>query len=208
MAVRIQAREITRCGELLKQIERSEKGGRPENEDRADPVSRTGAATDAGSPNASARPRCAWRTARRWDRASAKRRSRGKRTRKWESIGGLYASELTNDWRIVPKKTPDAPEHAQPYGHGSRQSLIALCRGEAAHVDGYNHDPNGRMLAHVRCNGVDTGAEQVRRGMAWVFVRYAPADSPLYAIEEEAQATRRGLWATLQPVPPWEWRGR
>lgn len=29
------------------------------------------------------------------------------------------------------------------------------------------------MLAHVRCNGTDAGAEQVRQGMAWVFVRYA-----------------------------------
>ena len=63
------------------------------------------------------------------------------------------------------------------------------------------------MLAHVRCNGTDAGAEQVRQGMAWVFVRYAPADSPLYAIEAEARAARRGLWATAQPVPPWQWRG-
>jgi endonuclease YncB( thermonuclease family) len=57
------------------------------------------------------------------------------------------------------------------------------------------------MLAHVRCNGTDAGAEQVRQGMAWVFVRYAPADSPLYRTEEEARAARRGLWATMQPVP-------
>jgi len=48
------------------------------------------------------------------------------------------------------------------------------------------------MLAHVRCNGTDAGAEQVRLGMACVFVRYAPADPPLYAIEEEARAARPG----------------
>ena len=68
----------------------------------------------------------------------------------------------------------DAPEQAQPYGHRSRQSLIALCGGESAHIDGDKHDRTGRLLARVRCNGVDAGAEQVRRGMAWVFVRYAP----------------------------------
>jgi len=62
-------------------------------------------------------------------------------------------------------------------------------------------------LRTVRCDGSDAGAEQVRQGMAWVFVRYAPADSPLYVIQEEARAARRGLWATLQPVPPWQWRG-
>jgi endonuclease YncB( thermonuclease family) len=100
----------------------------------------------------------------------------------------------------------DAPESSQPDGHRSRQSLIAICGGESARLDGNKHDRNGRLLAHVRCNGTDAGAEQVRRGMAWVFVRYAPADSPLYAVEAEARAARRGLWATMQPVPPWEWR--
>jgi len=101
----------------------------------------------------------------------------------------------------------DAPEHAQPYGLRSRQALIAICGGESAQIDGHKHDRNGRLLARVRCNGTDAGTEQVRQGMAWVFVRYAPADSALYAIEQDARAARRGLWATLQPVPPWEWRG-
>jgi endonuclease YncB( thermonuclease family) len=100
----------------------------------------------------------------------------------------------------------DAPEQKQPYGHRSRQSLIAICGGESARIDGSKTDRNGRLLAQVRCNGVDAGAGQVRRGMAWVFVRYAPVDSPLHAIEHEARAARRGLWATLQPIPPWEWR--
>ena len=100
----------------------------------------------------------------------------------------------------------DAPEQGQPAGHRSRQSLIAICGGEPAQVEGDKHDRNGRMLARVRCNGVDAGAEQVRRGMAWVFVRYAPVDSPLLCDRAEARAARRGLWATLQPVAPWEWR--
>ena len=49
----------------------------------------------------------------------------------------------------------DAPEQKQPYGHCSRQSLIAICGGEAAYVEGSRHDRNGRFLANVRCNGVD-----------------------------------------------------
>jgi endonuclease YncB( thermonuclease family) len=44
--------------------------------------------------------------------------------------------------------------------------------------------------------------------MAWVFVRYVPAGSSLHAVEAEARAARRGLWATAQPVPPWVWRDR
>ena len=26
--------------------------------------------------------------------------------------------------------------------------------------------------------------------------------------QEKARAAKRGLWADLQPVPPWEWRER
>ena len=102
----------------------------------------------------------------------------------------------------------DAPEHGQPYGHRSRQSLSALCSAESAQIEGDKRDRNGRMLARVRCHETDRGLLAVRQGMAWVFVRYAPLDSPLYVLEQEARAARRGLWATLQPVPPWEWRGR
>ena len=49
MADRIQARAIRRCGELLKQIDRPQQGGRPKkNRDGSDPVSRTQAAREAG----------------------------------------------------------------------------------------------------------------------------------------------------------------
>ena len=51
----------------------------------------------------------------------------------------------------------------------------------------------GRLVAYVRCNGTDAGAEQVRQGMAWVCGRYAPAASPLDAIEAEARAARRAF---------------
>jgi endonuclease YncB( thermonuclease family) len=100
----------------------------------------------------------------------------------------------------------DAPEKGQAYGNASRQSLIAICGDELASVHASGKDRNGRTLARVSCNGTHAGAEQVRRGMAWVFERYAPADSPLYAVQTEARAARRGLWAQPEPVPPWEWR--
>jgi len=64
----------------------------------------------------------------------------------------------------------------------------------------------GRLLAHVRCNGTDAGAEQVRRGLAWVFERYAPARSPRYAVEAEARAARRGVMGYAGAIAPWEWR--
>ena len=100
----------------------------------------------------------------------------------------------------------DAPERRQPFGTRSRQSLADLCHGKPARVESTGADRYGRTLVRVHCAGVDANAEQVRRGMAWVYVQYAPKDSPLYAVQAEARAARRGLWQDAGPMPPWEWR--
>jgi endonuclease YncB( thermonuclease family) len=100
----------------------------------------------------------------------------------------------------------DAPEHKQPFGTRSRQSLAELCHGKAATVSDREKDRYGRTLGAVICAGVDANAEQVRRGMAWVYEQYAPKGSPLYAMQREAKAAQRGLWRDARPVPPWEWR--
>ena len=68
-------------------------------------------------------------------------------------------------------------------------------------------DRYGRTIGRVSCAGIDANAEHVRRGMAWVFDRYA-TDRRLYAIQDEARAARRGLWSDAAPVPPWEYRAK
>lgn len=60
-------------------------------------------------------------------------------------------------------------------------------------------------MARVECNGTDANAEQVRSGMAWVFDRYV-TDRSLYAVQDQARAAGRGLWAEAEPVAPWDWR--
>src|SRR5574341_309681 len=100
----------------------------------------------------------------------------------------------------------DAPELRQPFGTRSRQSLSSLCFGKVAMLDVRGQDRYNRTLALVTCAGADVNAEQVRRGYAWTFVRYARADSPLFAIEREARTARRGLWQDPAPVAPWDWR--
>ncbi|ELT9905992.1 thermonuclease family protein [Escherichia coli] len=101
----------------------------------------------------------------------------------------------------------DAPEKGQPFGQRSKQSLSGLCFGREAVIEDRGHDRYGRTIGRVSCGGIDTSAEQVRRGMAWVFDRYA-TDRTLYAIQDEARAARRGLWSEAAPVPPWEWRAQ
>jgi len=100
----------------------------------------------------------------------------------------------------------DAPEKRQAFGNRSRQSLAELCARRDATVISAGEDRYGRTLGRVICAGVDANREQVRRGLAWVFTRYAPKDSPLYAVQAEAMGSRRGLWQDSMPIPPWEWR--
>ena len=99
----------------------------------------------------------------------------------------------------------DAPEKKQAFGNRSTQSLSDLCFGKTAVLDEKGKDRYGRTLARVTCDGVDANAEQVRRGMAWVYDRYV-TDKTLYAVQEEAKEERLGLWHDVKPVPPWEWR--
>ena len=59
----------------------------------------------------------------------------------------------------------------------------------------------------------DVGLEQIRQGMAWHYKEYQheqPTQERLvYAQEEEnARASRVGLWKDSKPVAPWEWRRR
>ena len=99
----------------------------------------------------------------------------------------------------------DAPEKAQPFGQRSRQSLAELCAQQPVRVEDKGRDRYGRTIGRVWCAGVDASAEQVRRGMAWVYDRYA-TDQALYTLQTEARSAHRGLWVDAHPVPPWEWR--
>jgi len=107
-------------------------------------------------------------------------------------------------------KEIDAPEIKQAFGQRSRQSLGDLCAGHLATVQysGKNkYDKYGRVVGRVECGGVDANAEQLRRGMAWVFDRYV-TDRSLYALQSEARAAHVGLWADKTPTAPWTWRAQ
>ncbi len=99
----------------------------------------------------------------------------------------------------------DAPEMNQPFGKRSKQSLSDLCFWVKAELAIRGKDQYGRKRAIVICNGVDANAEQVKRGMAWVFDKH-DKDPALVKLEEEARAEKRGLWLDNHSIPPWQWR--
>jgi endonuclease YncB( thermonuclease family) len=102
-------------------------------------------------------------------------------------------------------KEIDAPERNQPFGKRSRQSLTDMCGKKRARVSWTEKDPNGRTLGRVWCGDIDANAEQVRRGMAWVFDRYVK-DRSLYPLQDAARVAGVGLWSDGAHIAPWEWR--
>jgi endonuclease YncB( thermonuclease family) len=101
----------------------------------------------------------------------------------------------------------DAPEKGQAFGQRAKLSLSALCFGAWATITAEKEDRYGRTVARVQCRGQDASAEQVRRGMAWAYLKYQQA--PEFSdIEAQARAERLGLWRDADPIPPWEWRKR
>ena len=105
----------------------------------------------------------------------------------------------------------DAPERTQPYGQRARQSLAGLAHGRSARADCPKSDRYGRAVCRVFVEGTDVGLEQVRRGLAWHYVKYAHEQSPQARLdysraEEEARIARSGLWTVAAPTPPWDYR--
>jgi endonuclease YncB( thermonuclease family) len=67
-------------------------------------------------------------------------------------------------------------------------------------------DRYGRSVGVVQCAGVDANKSMVAGGFAWVYRKFAPKQSELFALETKARLDRVGLWADTNPTPPWDFR--
>lgn len=121
------------------------------------------------------------------------------------SDGDTLTARCTDQTIKIRLAEIDAPEKAQPFGQRSKQSLSDLCFEKQAEVTPQTLDRYSRTVARVKCNGVEANAEQVRRGMAWAYIKYLH-DPNLVVLEREAKQSQVGLWADPEPIPPWEWR--
>jgi endonuclease YncB( thermonuclease family) len=99
----------------------------------------------------------------------------------------------------------DAPETEQAHGSRSRAALALMCLGRPVDLDMEDRDRYQRLVGQVRCQGEWANAELVRQGHAWVY-RQHNRHPEFEALEAQARAQRRGLWAQEQPTPPWVWR--
>lgn len=112
----------------------------------------------------------------------------------------------------MPNSLGEKSKPAQPYGDESRQSLAQMIDGQQVTVD-VSVDPKtgasvvtyGRPVGTVYVNGFNVNQEQVRRGMAWVYRKYA-SDPDIVKIEDSAKAQHVGIWADQNPISPWDYR--
>ena len=119
--------------------------------------------------------------------------------------GDTLSVELDGTRHRVRLARIDAPEKGQPFGRRSEQSLRQLVWKRTVTLEWHRLDRYGRPIADVTIEGLDVNAEQVRRGMAWVYLQYSQ-DAKLIALEREARAAKLGLWEQPDPVAPWQWR--
>ena len=89
--------------------------------------------------------------------------------------------------------------------------MADLAKGRLVTAHCSKVDRYGRHVCQVVVNGVDVGLEQIRRGFAWFFTRYADELPPerrssYEKAEAQAKATKGGLWRDEAPVAPWAFR--
>jgi micrococcal nuclease len=103
-------------------------------------------------------------------------------------------------------KNIDCPELKQPYGKQAKQVAAAYVGNRDVVVRGLVRDKQGRVSAEVLLHdGRSVGHELLKEGLAW-WQRSGSNDASLGVVEELARASRKGLWADANPVPPWKWK--
>jgi endonuclease YncB( thermonuclease family) len=99
----------------------------------------------------------------------------------------------------------DAPELKQPFGREAGVALHRACFGKVVQAEGHGEGHYGRQLVVIKLGRRNLNQEMIAKGLAWQF-RPLGADKQLVAAEQRARQRRRGLWASPEPVKPWEWR--
>jgi endonuclease YncB( thermonuclease family) len=99
----------------------------------------------------------------------------------------------------------DAPEIKQPFGQASKTALADKVFGKDVVVVAKTKDRYGRTVGHIMLGKRDINLEMLEEGMAWHYEKY-DHNKRMRAAEQTARAAKRGLWAEVDSVPPWDWR--
>jgi endonuclease YncB( thermonuclease family) len=138
--------------------------------------------------------------------------------------GALHAQSLTGTVSVIDGDTlemhgerirlegMDAPESGQSCrteagdvwrcGQAAALALDELIARQTVYCDARDVDRYGRHIATCYLGNTDLGATLVASGLAVAYRKYSTA---YVAIEDQARASRLGIWAG-RFVMPWDWR--
>ena len=100
----------------------------------------------------------------------------------------------------------DCPENHQAFSSKAKQFTSNLAFGKTVTIKVKEKDKYGRTVGEVILpDGRSVNRELLRTGFAWWYREYS-TDQSLGDLEEEARREKRGLWADVNPIPPWDFR--
>lgn len=108
-------------------------------------------------------------------------------------LHGIDAAEMAQTCAAAPSATRFMVSAPSTWNCGldARRALARLIGHSEVSCVETTIDKYGRTVARCRAGEKDLGAEMVRQGHAWAFVRYS---TDYVEIEKEARAARRGIW--------------
>jgi len=110
------------------------------------------------------------------------------------------------------KRNDECREIGQPFGKASKKSLSQLVYGKSVNVEIQPGQTYGRSIGTVWAGPVNANLEQVRRGYAWMWRKYAkkgllPEEyREMEEAENQAREMELGVWSVANSIPPWEYR--
>lgn len=123
----------------------------------------------------------------------------------------LTVADNSNQEYKIKLEGIDAPELEQDFGRESQKNLFALVFGKTVQVNLQNIDIDNSTIGKVLLNGKNVSSEQLKAGLAWHDENAADeqSENDLYALNEtDARISNSGLWATANPLAPWEYRNK
>ncbi len=102
----------------------------------------------------------------------------------------------------------DAPEWKQDFHDEAKEFTTRFLSEKKLKIEPVDRDPYGRTVGMVSVEGRLLNEELVKAGLAWVYPQYCRKSfcEKWSDLQEEARRSKRGLWASKNPIPPWEYR--
>ncbi|KAK6135738.1 hypothetical protein DH2020_030518 [Rehmannia glutinosa] len=132
---------------------------------------------------------------------AAVERSKARAHRNYDRADELHKQIIDSGYR----SGIDAPEGKMPFGQKAKEELVKIVQDKCLRVLVFDEDRYGRCVGDIYCNGIFVQESMLKKGLAWHYKAYDHRPE-LDKWEKEARAKRVGLWSSLNPEMPWEWR--